>query len=174
MEGAGENAKGDIGRAGLKRSADGSWWGREGRLFALLGGLLMLTLGAIVFFVAFQYRMGTLRQMGPGYVPAGLGAILIVLSLLVVIQALRERNLVEWPNWRPFVVISASVLVFAVLLERVGLVPTVLATVIVASQAQSAIRILPTILLAIIIAALSWLIFSHGLNLPLPAFRWRL
>lgn len=144
------------------------------RLIAAFGGILVLAIGVAVLVISFDYRMGTLRQMGPGYVPAALGAILIVLALAVVVQSQREELQVRWPNLRPFVVISASVLVFAICLERIGLVPTVMATVLVASQAQSGNRLLASVLLAVVIAALSWLIFSYGLSLPMPAFAWQL
>ncbi|MCI5074127.1 tripartite tricarboxylate transporter TctB family protein [Oricola sp.] len=155
-------------------SDDGDVGSRSGRkLAAAFGGILILAFGLLVLVTSFDYRMGTLRQMGPGYVPAILGATLTVLGVLVVVQAVREETRIGLPNMRPFVMISASVLIFALLLERVGLVPTVVATVLVASQSQAGNRLLAAFLLSLVIAALSWLIFSYGLRLPMPAFAWR-
>lgn len=163
-----------IGDHANPESDDGDARAGSGRkLVAALGGILILAFGLLVLVMSFDYRMGTLRQMGPGYVPAILGATLIVLGAMVIVQAVREETLIGLPNMRPFVMISVSVLVFALLLERIGLVPTVVATVLAASQSQAGNRLLGAFLLSVVIGALSWLIFSYGLRLPMPAFAWR-
>lgn len=67
---------------------------------------------------------------------------------------------------RPCGAIVASVLVFAVLIERGGLIPAVILTVLVASQASRELRPRGALLLALGLAAFVSLIFVGLLAQP--------
>jgi hypothetical protein len=55
----------------------------------VLAGILFLALGIFVCHQATQLSLGQASRPGPGFVPFGLGSILILLSLLYLIPSLR-------------------------------------------------------------------------------------
>jgi hypothetical protein len=50
----------------------------------LLAGLLLLVVGIAVVYISSDYSLGTLRHMGPRYFPAVLGALLCLLTVLII------------------------------------------------------------------------------------------
>lgn len=64
--------------------------------------------------------------------------------------------------------VSTSVLLFALLIERAGLLPAIVATVLVAAQAAGASRLRDTLILAFCLAAAVALIFVGVLGQPIP------
>jgi membrane protease YdiL (CAAX protease family) len=72
---------------------------------------------------------------------------------------------------RACLAIVASVLVFALLIERGGLIPAVMLTVLVASQASRKLRRRDALLLAIGLAAVVSLIFVGLLAQPFALIR---
>lgn len=145
----------------------------------LAGGLACIAIGLfVVRHASRHYTVGELARMGPGFFPfvlgwmlAGLGALIAVLSLRRTVQAL------EPPPWRPraLAAVLAAVVVFALLVERAGLVPATLALTLVASAAERPYRWRRSIGLGLALALLAWLIFTVGLKMTLPAFAfsWR-
>jgi Tripartite tricarboxylate transporter TctB family len=137
----------------------------------LVAGLLVVLLGASFLVGAFGFEIGTLRRMGPGFLPLALSIIAVALGLLTMLGALgRERPLPK-VSWRPMLAVLASIGTFALLLEHLGLMPTLFATVVVASFGDPDLRPLPTLILALLVCLGCWLIFLVGIDLPIPAFR---
>ena len=56
------------------------------------GGGLMLLLGLGTIWKGFDYHIGTLVRMGPGYFPVGVGAILALMGVFIMAGAIRRRN----------------------------------------------------------------------------------
>jgi hypothetical protein len=139
----------------------------------LVGGLVLMALGGFVVLEAGGYPLGTLRRMGPGYLPVVLGCVLIGLGALVVLEGRAARTVVPRPPWRAIVAISAAVVAFGVLVRPAGLVPAVLALVVIAALAEERLRPATTILLAIGLAAFAWLVFVALLGLSIRPFWWR-
>jgi len=138
---------------------------------AAIGGICAIAIGAFAIWEGAGYTIGTARQMGPGYFPVVLGGMLVGLGLLLVVQGLLGRaEPAERTDLRALAVIVAAIAAFALLVERAGLVPAVLALVIIGSGAAGRFRPVPVLLLAAAMSALSYLVFSVLLGLPLPAF----
>ena len=144
-----------------------------GRLIsaAAIGGICAISIGAFAIWEGAGYTVGTARQMGPGYFPVVLGGMLVGLGLLLVLQGLLGRaEPAERSDLRALAVIVAAIAAFALLVDRAGLVPAVLALVVIGSGAAGPLRPVPVLLLAVTMSALSYLVFSVLLGLPLPAF----
>ena len=58
----------------------------------ILAGVILLALGIFVCHQAVQLSLGQASRPGPGFVPFGLGSILILLSLLYIFHFLRTRK----------------------------------------------------------------------------------
>jgi hypothetical protein len=137
----------------------------------LLAGLLAALFGACFVVGAFDYQIGTARRMGPGFLPLALGGIGVALGLLTMLNALGRDGRLPGLSWRPMLAVVASIGVFALLLEPLGLMPTLFLTVVVASFGDPDLRPRATVTVALLVCLACWLIFLVGIDLPIPAFR---
>ncbi|GAB4398778.1 MAG: tripartite tricarboxylate transporter TctB family protein [Rhodoferax sp.] len=131
----------------------------------------------VVRYAGQHYTVGEMARMGPGFFPVVLGWVLTGLGGLMALLSMRGAvQGVQPPPWRPRVLMAvlAAVVVFALLVERLGLVPATLALTLVASVAQRPYRWRRAIGLGLVLALLAWLIFSVGLKMTLPAFAFTL
>lgn len=141
-----------------------------------ISGIAMIVVGAVVaLYASSQYQVGTAARMGPGYFPTLLGSILAFLGLVVALLSFRAVvHAFEPPPFtpRPFIAVIAAVATFALLITRVGLIPTTLVVVVVTASGSNSFRPLRALLLGACLSVIAWLIFSFGLQMTLPAFNW--
>ncbi|MCB4821320.1 tripartite tricarboxylate transporter TctB family protein [Roseicella aerolata] len=139
----------------------------------VVGGVGLVLFGGWVYaHAAAEYDFGTLRRMGPGFFPAALAVLLMVFGALLAVPALFRSGEGPRISVRSFLSILAGILAFAWLIEPFGLVPATIALVGLAALAEPGFRPIRTALLAVALSALGVLIFSQGLGIPIPAFRW--
>src|SRR5437868_2560690 len=87
-------------------------------------GLLFLVVGCLALWFGRAYTFGTATKMGPGYLPTVLSWGLVLIGAFLSLRALAlgddpiERSLI-----RPQIFILAAIIVFGLLIERVGLAP---------------------------------------------------
>lgn len=134
-------------------------------------------LGAAVLFVAIgaaglwfgrEYDLGTRISIGPGYVPALTGWGLIVVGALLALRSLALAGpRIEPGAWRPRLVILASILAFAGLIEVIGLALTSVLTMIVAGYAAREVRRIEIVVLAVVFSTLCVVLFVTLLNQPI-------
>ena len=140
----------------------------------LLAGLVLIGVGLFVaLYASTHYQIGEPSRMGPGFFPTALGWILVVLGAIVTLMAFRKTvHAIEPPpfEWRPFAAVLVAVLVFGLFIEKLGLIPTALIVIVITAMAENQFRWKKAILLGIFLALLSWLIFTIGLQMTLPAF----
>ena len=68
--------------------------------------------------------------MGPGYVPRALSYILMGLGSIVCVFALVSGSEpVEAPKWKPITLVTIGIVCFALLFERAGMLPALVALV---------------------------------------------
>ncbi len=80
-----------------------------------------------------DYPIGTALRMGTGYVPRrcccwmllGLGAVVLVQGLRAGARP-RGRVVGRAPAWRPVIFVTASLVIFGLSIERLGLVVSIL------------------------------------------------
>ena len=130
-----------------------------------------MALGALAFALAGELSVGTAAAMGPGYVPRGLALIIMVYGLVLGVRAaLAGRVAFPQISWRPLLLISASVALFAILLPLAGLALTSLAVVICAGLAAYDVRLRENAVLALGLAIFAVLLFVTVLGLPIPVW----
>lgn len=137
----------------------------------LIGGLVLFGIGLGVFAMAFGYGIGTVSEMGAGFVPAALGVIIMVLSASITAQSFRIPAALVRPAWRPLMGVSAAIGVFALAIEHLGLVPSVVLAGAVAAAGDRDTRPVGALVLVVLLAIGAWLIFVKALSLSIPAFR---
>ena len=139
----------------------------------LAGGLVLAAIGITMLAVGWNYPIGRVQQMGPGFVPRAVGLLICALAAVILWLDLRDRATPRAPGieWRGLVFISAAILVFAGLVERAGLVPAMFLAVVVSKFADRDNRILGILLYAGVSTLAGWALFIWLLELPIPAFR---
>lgn len=142
----------------------------------LIGGGLMLLLGIGAVAQSLQYQIGSLRQMGPGYVPLALGVILAVAGLLIMTVSLRTTFVAPAtklpPEWRGWFCVCASLVVFAVLGRYGGLLPATFACVFIAALGDRKNSLLAGLVLSVTMTVVCLIVFWWLLKVQLPLVRW--
>ena len=142
----------------------------------VLAGLLFIAVAALGLWLSRDYPIGTALRMGTGYVPRLLCWLLLGLGAIVLVQGLREaqdaRPLSSADIWalRPVIFVTASLVIFGLSIERLGLVVSILLLIGVGAVAARGLRPLETLAAALVLIALSWGIFILGLGLTIPVW----
>lgn len=143
-----------------------------GLLFVLGGGLLAIG--------ASGYRIGTAREMGPGYFPLALGILLTIIGATLVIRAMPRDGRVEtdwlapWKlgadQFRSLALITLAIVLFGALLKPLGLILAIMLLVTVSSFAGTQVRPVRVVATAVMLTVLSYAIFVKAIGLHLPLF----
>jgi putative tricarboxylic transport membrane protein len=135
----------------------------------LLAGCLFLAFGVAFFILAQDYQLGSARRMGPGYFPVVLSFVLMAIGLATVVRGLVVPGL-PVRDFAPgaLALVTASIVLFGLLVERAGLGLAVAALVLAAAPASRNSRPLAALLLAAALGVFCVLVFVKGLGLPFP------
>lgn len=137
----------------------------------VLAGLLFLFFGLAAVVLARNYPFGTSMRMGPGYFPTILGGLLAVLGAGVIVRGLLVR---DEPMGRfelgPTLLILSAVALFALTVERLGIVLSVTLVVLVSALPSGHFRWHEVIVLALLMVGLAVGLFTYGLGLPFKVF----
>jgi putative tricarboxylic transport membrane protein len=132
-------------------------------------GLMFIAFAGVALLAARDYSLGTAVRMGPGYFPLLLGlALACIGGVLVVRSVVIAGEPVDRLHLRPLVVIAIGTVLFATLLERLGLAVALAAVVVVSALASRESRPLEVAALAAVLVVFSVAVFVYGLRLPLP------
>ena len=146
----------------------------------MIAGSALFLFGAAVFLAAWNYEIGELRRMGPGYFPMLLGATLCIFAVLIALQGAKDRILngkyagrmldsdaILRFRWRPLVMPLLAILLFATLLETAGFVPAVIASVAAAGSAEHSNGPAQIAIIAVVTAIFTSVLFVYLLGIPL-------
>ena len=142
----------------------------------VLAGLLFIGMAVFGLWLSRDYPIGTALRMGTGYVPRLLCWLLFGLGIVVLVQGLREAqdsralSSADVSAWRPLVFVTASLVIFGLSIERLGLVISILLLIGVGAVAARGLRPLETLAAALVLILLSWGIFILGLGLTIPVW----
>lgn len=142
---------------------------RNGKDF--YAGLFFFFIGIVTVLEAGNYSVETARNMGPGYFPLLLGTLLLLIGGGTAIRGLWLRGEgIRIGTFRPLLMVSAAVLVFAFLLKPVGLIPALLPLVFISCLGSREFRLRDVVILYFVLAALATGLFVYALGLPLSLF----
>ena len=138
-----------------------------------LAGLLMISVGAIAFYMALDYPFGSALRMGPGYFPRVLAGILMTFGLYVMIRGIKSGEKVEgaW-GWKALAFITVAFVVFGWLMDRIGMIPSLVIMFFLAAFAGHQFKWLEVTILTVLMTAFAWAVFIWGLGLPYRLFWW--
>jgi len=132
-------------------------------------GIMFLGFAAVGLYAARGYSMGSAGEMGPGYFPVVLAVVLAALGSFLVARALASGDeRVEGLALRPLLLLVAGVVAFGLTIEPLGLVLSLVLTVVLAALAARESGPVEIAVLAASLAVLSVGIFHFTLRIPLP------
>jgi hypothetical protein len=134
-------------------------------------GIMYMVIGAFFAAMATQYPMGTAAKMGPGYFPFYLGILMFLLGVLVAVKAFGAKAAIESIpkfNWRIIAQITGAVVLYGLLLPRLGFLIAVVVLVFVAASASKEFTWKGTLINATFLVTFTYSVFVMGLKLQFP------
>ncbi len=135
-------------------------------------GLMFIAMGIGFAWGATNYSFGSSARPGPGYFPFGLGVLMAILGGVVLFGSLTvetdDGDKIGAFAWKPLLIIVASIIVFGLLLDRLGMIITLPVLVIMSATAGDEFHWKDAVINAVILTIGSWLIFIKGLALVIP------
>jgi Tripartite tricarboxylate transporter TctB family len=122
--------------------------------------------------------IGTLTDMGPGFMPVVLGVLLILLGVGIAYSvsyapsAALDATDPERPQWRAWFCILAGPLTFIALGQGAGFVPAAFACVFISALADRTTSLVSATLLAVAVTVVGGFLFLYLLNVPFPLLQW--
>lgn len=134
-------------------------------------GIMYMVIGLFFTIVATNYPMGTAAKMGPGYFPFYLGILMFLLGLLVAVKAFGAKAAIESIpkfNWKIMAQITGAVVLYGLLLPRLGFLIAVVVLVFVSASASKEFTWKGTALNAAFLVTFTYSVFVLGLKLQFP------
>lgn len=132
-----------------------------------LAGLMFTGVGLFGLYLTSEHELGTAARMGPGYFPTGVNGGLTLLGLTIMAKAfVAVSESFRGIEWRPFLFIIGATVIFALLVDRIGLLVSIGALVVLCRLAEKPFKPAEVLLLAAGLAVASIAIFYYGLALP--------
>jgi hypothetical protein len=132
---------------------------------------MYMVIGLFFAIIATQYQMGTAAKMGPGYFPFYLGILMTLLGLLVLVKSFSATAAIEKIpkfNWRIIAQITGSVVLYGLLLPRLGFLVAVVTLVLVSASASKEFTWKGSLINAGFLVAFTYSVFVLGLKLQFP------
>lgn len=136
-------------------------------------------LGGVFVLFGLYFLISTLRtldvgsalRMGPGYFPMFLSGLLILVGLIIGVQGIRAQNVQVGPvAWRGIVFVAGAPVFFGATISRLGLIPCVFLTCMIAVFGSRGVSPVSSILISLVLTAFCVALFGYGLGLPIPQF----
>ena len=134
-------------------------------------GIMYMVIGLFFTIVATQYPMGTAAKMGPGYFPFWLGILMTLIGLLVLVKSMGAKAAIESIpkfNWKIIAQITGSVVLYALLLPRMGFLVAVVVLVLVSAGASKEFTWKGSLINAAFLVTFTYSVFVVGLKLQFP------
>lgn len=146
-------------------------------------GFLVLLIGAATVIGSFNYSIGSLSRMGPGYFSLMAGFILIFLSLFIILKGARQYykekergehervfcfNKIDKIRLKVWLLISLAMLAFVFLSIYVGFIVASFSIVFISALADKNNSIKSILTLSLSLTAFAVLVFYYLLKIQIP------
>ncbi len=134
-------------------------------------GVMYMVIGLFFAIVATRYQYGSAAKMGPGYFPFWLGMLMAAMGLLVLVRSLGAKATIEAIpkfNFKVIGLITGSIILYGILLPKMGFIVAVLVLVMVASSASKEFSWKVALINAVVLIAFTYSVFVIGLKLQFP------
>jgi putative tricarboxylic transport membrane protein len=140
-----------------------------------LGGLAIIAVAALAWWLARDLPGGTSGGMGPGTLPKGLAVLLGLLGAALVVSSFMEEGetIRRWSIRAPLLILGALV-VFGLAVRPLGLVVAGPLAIVIGAFASDEVRWRETLVFGAVMTAFCIGLFKFALGLPIPLAPWLL
>lgn len=140
-----------------------------------VAAVVILAFGAFTTLYSYlHYPTGTPARMGAGMFPVVLGGVLILMGILIFVKAMLVEGRYFSIDLREAIIVLGSIAAFGLLAGRAGIVPAIVALVVISSLAAPPWSLRRALLLAAAVALGIVLIFIVAMGLNISLLRWPL
>lgn len=146
--------------------------------FDRVASLVFLVLGILVVVEAQKISTSAYgSSVGPSVFPTGLGILLIVLSVLLLVETVRNKKVyaivgekedVTTPNYKRFIIIFLAALGYVLLLDILGYLITTFVFLVIGFQALERGKILNSVIVAAVFSCIIYFGYVNVLGGSLP------
>lgn len=130
-------------------------------------GVIFLLFGLCAVLMGRGYPVGTARNMGAGYFPVVLGALLVLLGTVISIKSLMiAGEKLENIGLRPMLLVLLAIGVFAGSVDSLGIVAATILMTVIGAAASPESRWREVVVLTLVLLGLAVGAFTYGLGLP--------
>jgi hypothetical protein len=138
----------------------------------LIGGTFLIVVGAGFAVAALHYPFGRLARFGAGFFPFWLGVVLAGLGVALAVSSLlgdgSDDAGLPTVDPRSFTAVVGGVVLFGLVLTKLGLLLSVVVLVLVSSLGSREFRWASTLGAAVLLAVFCCAVFVYGLGLIVP------
>lgn len=143
------------------------------RKYDILSGFFLLCVSLAILGGSLQLQVGTLTEPGSGFFPMLTGVVLGIFSVLIIAQAkktgaLPVRFWAHAADRRAIYLSFFFILVYALLLERLGFILSTTLFFILFSRYVSRHRWVSAVFFAVVTSLATYFVFNLLLHAPLP------
>jgi hypothetical protein len=135
-------------------------------------GVIYIVVGVGALVMARNYPLGSAGRMGPGYFPAAVASLLLLVGAIIVLRSFLSEGLsIHRLAWKPILLVSGSIIAFGFLVGRAGLPIAAAVLVLGCAAASDRFRLawLPMLgMVALITFCI--VVFVIGMGIPMPLF----
>ena len=136
----------------------------------VLAGIAFMVIGAGGWSLTRDLSLGTVLMIGSGFMPQAVSSLLFLFGVVIAFGGVRNASQkVEIGSLRPLLTVTLCIAVFALTLERFGLIVSVLLVVALSPLAGSKPKPMILVIVGLMLAALCTGIFVYGAKLPINA-----
>ncbi len=134
-------------------------------------GILFILFGMIGLWVGSDLTFGSARNMGPGYFPMIICAVIVAIGLVLMAKSLAiEGPAIERIQIRPITLILLAIAAFGLLTAKLGAVLSATLLIVLAAYARRHVNVIETLVFAVATATVVVVIFVYALGQPMPVW----
>ncbi len=136
-------------------------------------GVLFVAIGVAAWWIGRDYSMGVAQRPGTGVLPRILSYCLMASGLALWVKSIATNGppMGGWA-WRPLVMVTIATIAFALLIEPMGLVVTMIVSLTLAALGTHETKWREFALFMLIMLAIGLGVFIYGLGMPIKVFPW--
>lgn len=140
----------------------------------VVAGACFAIVGVVLFFWSYEYQMGTALQMGPGYFPRLCAIMLFFLGVAAVVKGVLAKvpDPIPYHKVEPLFLILASIISFALLIERAGLVVATFVCLLFACFRRVLTNPIEVFLMFVALTVFNVAVFVYAFEITIPIFWW--
>jgi hypothetical protein len=132
-------------------------------------GVIFTAIGLSAIVFGWKLPLGTTMLMGPAYFPTAIGILLVLIGIAAILRSLfRDGDPLTGFAAGKITVVLGAILLFGLLLRRMGLIISIILLVIISAYASQRFRWPIALALAVGIAGFCMVVFVKMLGLPIP------